>query len=222
MLRSALRATRLGALAPARALSTLAPALRPLAPRASPLLRNCAPPRLAPSPLRTLCSSAEGFAPPPPPLPRSGLGGPVQRGGMAGAASEAMRRMPRNPGQAGVISIRSTWNNTIVNVADAAYRTKAVVSAGTAGFKKSKRSSVFAMEKTLSLAFSKARAAGIRRVMLTLTGPAVFLRKPLFRQVREATGLRVMKLRMAHNVPHGGCRPRKSRRRRIKTKAKRR
>ena len=32
--------------------------------------------------------------------------------------SEAMRRMPRNPGQAGVISIRSTWNNTIVNVAD--------------------------------------------------------------------------------------------------------
>ena len=96
------------------------------------------------------------------------------------------------------------------------------MSAGTAGFKKSKRSSVFAMEKTLSLAFSKARAAGIRRVMLTLTGPAVFLRKPLFRQVREATGLRVMKLRMAHNVPHGGCRPRKSRRRRIKTKAKRR
>ena len=118
MLRSALRATRLGALAPTRALSTLAPALRPLAPRASPLLRNCAPPRLAPSPLRTLCSSAEGFAPPPPPLPRSGLGGPVQRGGMAGAASEQMRRMPRNPGQAGVISIRSTWNNTIVNVAD--------------------------------------------------------------------------------------------------------
>jgi ribosomal protein S11 len=62
----------------------------------------------------------------------------------------------------------------------------------------------------------------IRKVMINMTGPAIVLRKPLFRQIREQTDVRVMKLRTSDSVPHGGCRPRKSRRRRYKTKARRR
>lgn len=93
---------------------------------------------------------------------------------------------------------------------------------GSVGFKKSKRSSQFATERTISEAFSKARALGVRRVMISMRGPAVMLRKPLFKQLREESGLRIVKLRMADNVPHGGCRPRKSRRRRWKTKARKR
>ena len=96
------------------------------------------------------------------------------------------------------------------------------LAAGTVGFKKSKRSSQFATEKAISEAFVKAKSVGIRRVMISMSGPAITLRKPLFKQVREQVSLRIVKLRMADNVPHGGCRPRKSRRRRWKTKARRR
>lgn len=121
---------------------------------------------------------------------------------------------------AGVIAIRNTWNNTLVSIADASYKQLGSASGGTVGFKKSKRSSQFATEKCLSAAFAKAREVGIHRVHLRLSGPAVLVRKPLFRQLREEVGLRIMKLTYNDNVPHGGCRPRKSRRRRWKTRAR--
>lgn len=122
----------------------------------------------------------------------------------------------------GVIAIQNTWNNTLISVSDSSYKQLGFVSGGTVGFKKSKRSSQFATEKAISEAFAKARSVGIRRVMISMSGPAITLRKPLFKQIREQTGLRIVKLRMSDNVPHGGCRPRKSRRRRWKTKARRR
>ena len=59
---------------------------------------------------------------------------------------------------------------------------------------------------------------GIRKVMVVMCGTAMVLRKPLMNMIREQSQVRIMKLRMQSSVPHGGCRPRKSRRRRIKTK----
>jgi hypothetical protein len=65
------------------------------------------------------------------------------------------------------------------------FKPASVVPLGTVGFKKSKRSSQFATEKVISESFAKARAAGIRRVMITMSGSAIMLRKPLFKQLRE-------------------------------------
>ena len=140
-------------------------------------------------------------------------GSPSRRG--TGKGAKASRPV------AGILSVRSTWNNTHVTISDTDYKVKGQVSAGTAGFKKSKRSSFFATERVLADAFAKAREIGIRRVMVHMTGPAVVLRKPLLKQLREQTKLRIMKLRMSDSVPHGGCRPRKSRRRRYRTKSRR-
>ena len=120
----------------------------------------------------------------------------------------------------GVISIKNTWNNTLVSISNLQYKQLGRVTGGSAGFKKSKRSSQFATEKVISDAFTKAKSYGIKRVMLSLSGPAISLRKPLFKGLRDELGLRIMKLRMNDNVPHGGCRPRKSRRRRWRTKAR--
>jgi len=120
----------------------------------------------------------------------------------------------------GVIAIKHTWNNTLISISDSNYKQLGFVSGGSAGFKKSKRSSQFATEKAIALAFKKARSVGIRRVMISMRGPAIMLRKPLFRQLRDEVGLRIMKLRMTDNVPHGGCRPRKSRRRKFRTRAR--
>jgi len=61
---------------------------------------------------------------------------------------------------------------------------------------------------------------GLRKVMINMTGPAIMLRKPLLRQLREQSQLRIMKLRLSDSVPHGGCRPRKARRRKYKTRAR--
>ena len=119
-----------------------------------------------------------------------------------------------------MIAIRNTWNNTLVSISNSCYKQLGLVTGGSAGFKKSKRSSQFATEKVISDAFAKAKCFGIRKVMISLTGPAISLRKPLFKGLRDETGLRIMKLRMTDNVPHGGCRPRKSRRRRWRTKAR--
>ena len=58
----------------------------------------------------------------------------------------------------GVISINTKWNNTLIDISDTAFNTKATVTAGSCGFKKSKRASVFATEKTVSEAFVKARS----------------------------------------------------------------
>ena len=124
--------------------------------------------------------------------------------------------------QGGVLAIKNTWNNTMVSISNSSYKQVGFVSAGTVGFKKSKRSSQFATERVMSEAFAKARSLGIRRVMLSMRGPAISLRKTLFRSIRDETNMRIVKLRMSDNVPHGGCRPRKSRRRRWKTKARRR
>lgn len=121
----------------------------------------------------------------------------------------------------GVIAIKNTWNNTLISISDSSYKQLGFVSGGTVGFKKSKRSSQFATEKALTTAFEKAKDLGIRKVMIAMTGPALTLRKPLFKQLREDVGIRVMKLKMNDNVPHGGCRPRKSRRRRWRTKSRR-
>ena len=121
----------------------------------------------------------------------------------------------------GVIAIKNTWNNTLISISNSSYKQLGFVSGGSVGFKKSKRSSQFATEKTISEAFAKARSVGIRKVMLALSGPAISLRKPLFKSIRDESGIRIMKLKMNDNVPHGGCRPRKSRRRRWKTKARR-
>eukprot|EP00316_Scyphosphaera_apsteinii_P017712 CAMPEP_0119325074 /NCGR_PEP_ID=MMETSP1333-20130426/64917_1 /TAXON_ID=418940 /ORGANISM="Scyphosphaera apsteinii, Strain RCC1455" /LENGTH=194 /DNA_ID=CAMNT_0007332951 /DNA_START=15 /DNA_END=599 /DNA_ORIENTATION=+ len=123
--------------------------------------------------------------------------------------------------QSGVLSVQNSWNNTIITISDMDYKTKGWVSGGSVGFKGSKRASFFAMEKCMSEAFIKARQLGMRRLMINMTGPAIVLRKPLLRQLREQSKMRIMKLRMSDSVPHGGCRPRKSRRRRYKTRARR-
>jgi hypothetical protein len=80
----------------------------------------------------------------------------------AAGLDTAMRQMaPKGRARkstAGVLSIRNTWNNTLVTISDMEYKVKGWMTAGAAGFKKSKRSSYFAMEKCLSDAFLKARA----------------------------------------------------------------
>ena len=76
----------------------------------------------------------------------------------------------------GVITINNSWNNTKCNIADTAFNTKGTVTGGTVGFKKSKRSSVFARERTITESFVKARQLGLRKVMVVMCGNALVLR----------------------------------------------
>lgn len=213
----------------------------------SPRLLAAAPSLAVPRPAAVAClrgNLSSSLCTPPPPLqPASSLvrmlSTRVRPGGgssLAGLEQAGMPRLERDSrgrsigalkggkgrrALGGVIAIKNTWNNTLISISDSSYKQLGFVSGGTVGFKKSKRSSQFATEKALTTAFEKAKDLGIRKVMIAMTGPALTLRKPLFKQLREDVGIRVMKLKMNDNVPHGGCRPRKSRRRRWRTKSRR-
>jgi small subunit ribosomal protein S11 len=227
-----MRRSLLGAAASASGLLLRRPvAALPCATQSLPrLLSGCAHapaltsagPLLRPAPARTALSTALLQ---PRSLSSSAAG--LERAGMPRLEFDSRGR-PQGPQKggkgrkslSGVLAIRNTWNNTHVAISDSRYKLKGWVTGGSVGFKKSKRASQFATEKCMTEAFRKAKALGIRRVSLRMSGPAIMLRKPLFKQIRDEVGLRIMKLRMTDNVPHGGCKPRKSRRRKWKTKAR--
>ena len=190
------------------------PPLQPLSPCAMPcgrsLLLDAVLPRQR---TRGLSSSLAG-------IQQAGL--PRMERDARGRAVGPAKGGKARKNQGGVLAIKNTWNNTLISISNSSYKQVGFVSAGTVGFKKSKRSTQFATERAISEAFAKARSFGIRRAMITMRGPAIALRKPLFKQLRDEVGIRIVKLRMTDNVPHGGCRPRKSRRRRWKTRARRR
>ena len=124
----------------------------PSAPRCPHAPAVCPLPARAPA-FRALSSgsSAAGF--------ESTLRAPARSSDAPSArlrASSHQQRASRS--FAGVLSVRNSWNNTIVTISDMDYKTKATVSSGSAGFKKGKRSSFFAMEKCVQEAFRKAHA----------------------------------------------------------------
>ena len=124
--------------------------------------------------LRSLCRAAmSGVQLARPPTRLSQLGGAFFSSSAAGldtAMRSAGSRGRQRKSIAGVLSIKNTWNNTLVTISDIDYKVKGWMTAGAAGFKKSKRSSYFAMEKCLSEAFQKARSVS-SRLIITFRSP---------------------------------------------------
>ncbi|MCL5292237.1 MAG: 30S ribosomal protein S11 [Actinobacteria bacterium] len=110
----------------------------------------------------------------------------------------------------GVAHIRSTFNNTIVTISDQAGNTVSWESAGTVGFKGSRKSTPFAAQMAAESAARKAQEHGMKRVDVKVKGPGAG-RETAIRTL-QATGLEVVGISDVTPVPHNGCRPRKRRR----------
>ncbi|MDR7427952.1 MAG: 30S ribosomal protein S11 [Armatimonadota bacterium] len=120
------------------------------------------------------------------------------------------RRRERKNVPTGVAHIQSTFNNTIVTIADPQGNVLAWASAGTSGFKGSRKGTPFAAGLAAEAAARKAMEHGVRQVEVYVKGPGAG-REAAIRSL-QAAGLEVNLIKDVTPIPHNGCRPPKRRR----------
>ena len=128
------------------------------------------------------------------------------------AAKKVVRtkRKERKNIETGVAHIRSTFNNTIVTIADTRGNVLSWASAGGLGFRGSRKSTPFAAQMAAEQAAKAAMEHGLRTVEVFVKGPGSG-REAAIRAL-QACGLEVTSIRDVTPVPHNGCRPPKRRR----------
>ena len=120
------------------------------------------------------------------------------------------RRRERKAVPIGRAYIQSTFNNTIVTLTDPGGNVIAWGSAGTVGFKGSRKSTAFAAQRAAEDAARKGKEHGIRQIEVLVRGPGAG-REAAIRSL-QAMGIAVTSIRDVTPIPHNGCRPRKRRR----------
>jgi small subunit ribosomal protein S11 len=120
------------------------------------------------------------------------------------------RRVVRRNIPSGQAHISATFNNTIITITDPAGNTVTWASAGTSGFKGSRKSTPYAAQMAGEKVSRQALDQGMREVDVLVKGPGPG-REAAIRALQQA-GLRVMSIRDVTPIPHNGCRPRKKRR----------
>jgi len=111
----------------------------------------------------------------------------------------------------GVVYISATYNNTVITVTDEAGNVISWSSAGSLGFKGSKKSTPYAAQQAVEDAMNKAMEHGIKEVGIKVQGPGSG-RETAVKSVGAIEGIRVMWLKDITPLPHNGCRPPKRRR----------
>jgi small subunit ribosomal protein S11 len=106
--------------------------------------------------------------------------------------------------------IYSTFNNTLVSITDGEGNVIAYSSAGTVGFKGSRKGTAFAAQRAAEQAARRSMDQGLRQVDVYIRGPGAG-REAAIRSLQGA-GLMVTSIRDVTPIPHNGCRPPKRRR----------
>jgi len=110
----------------------------------------------------------------------------------------------------GIAHIQSTFNNTIVTISDLKGNVIAWASAGTIGFKGTRKGTPFAAQIVADSAAKKAIERGVREVSVQIKGPGAG-RETAIRALQIA-GIEITFIRDVTPIPHNGCRPPKRRR----------
>ena len=126
------------------------------------------------------------------------------------AVKTRVRRADRKNIAVGQAHIKSSFNNTIVSITDPQGNVIAWQSAGTVGFKGSRKSTPFAAQMAAEACAKAAQDHGMRKVAVFVKGPGSG-RETAIRSL-QAAGLEVTSIQDKTPTPHNGCRPRKRRR----------
>ncbi len=121
-----------------------------------------------------------------------------------------VKRADRKNIAVGQAHIKSSFNNTIISITDPQGNVIAWQSAGTVGFKGSRKSTPFAAQMAAEACAKIAQEHGMRKVAVLVKGPGPG-RETAIRSL-QAAGLEVMSIQDKTPTPHNGCRPRKRRR----------
>src|SRR3982074_2587372 len=130
-------------------------------------------------------------------------GGPATKG-------KPQKKKVRKNISTGIAHIQSTFNNTVVTITDVNGNVIAWSSAGSRGFKGSRKSTPFAAQVAAGDAAAKAMEHGLKNVSGMAEGPGAG-RESALRAI-AAAGLKVSLIRDITPIPHNGCRPPKRRR----------
>jgi small subunit ribosomal protein S11 len=129
---------------------------------------------------------------------------------MARAQSRTKKKREKKNIPVGVVHIKATFNNTLVTITDPTGNVVSWSSAGTQGFKGSRKGTPFAAQLAAQDAARKAMDHGMRNVDVFVKGPGAGREAAL--RALQAAGLSVNLIRDVSPIPHNGCRPPKRRR----------
>ena len=126
------------------------------------------------------------------------------------AGGRRPRRRERKNISYGVAHIKSSFNNTIVTIADQQGNVISWASAGNVGFKGSRKSTPFAAQMAAEQAGRKAMEHGIRKVDVHVRGPGSGHETAI--RSLQGVGIEITGIKDVTPIPHNGCRPAKRRR----------
>ena len=133
---------------------------------------------------------------------------------MAKEAATAQRGKPRKRERknitSGVAHVNATFNNTMITIADAQGNVIAWASAGSQGFKGSRKSTPFAAQIAGEQAGRRAAEHGMKSLEVQVRGPGSGRESAL--RALQSVGFTITSIRDVTPIPHNGCRPRKRRR----------
>ena len=121
-----------------------------------------------------------------------------------------VKRRDRKNITSGVAHVNATFNNTMITITDAQGNAISWSSAGTMGFKGSRKSTPYAAQMAAEDAAKKAMEHGLKTVEVNVAGPGSGRESAL--RALQAAGLVVTTIRDVTAIPHNGCRPPKRRR----------
>jgi small subunit ribosomal protein S11 len=119
------------------------------------------------------------------------------------------KKVRRHVGKA-VVYVKATFNNTQVTVTDPSGNVLCGASAGTVGFKGSRKSTPFAAQRAAEEAASRAKKIGVSEVEVRVRGAGSGRESAV--TALQAAGLRISAIEDVTPIPHDGCRPPKRRR----------
>ena len=124
--------------------------------------------------------------------------------------AKGKKRKARRNVSRGIAHIQSTFNNTIVTITDTAGDTLCTASAGTVGFKGSRKSTPYAAQRAAEACAEKASKFGVKEVEVRVKGPGAGRESAI--TALQASGLTVKVIEDVTPLPHNGCRAPKKRR----------
>ncbi|WP_028466800.1 MULTISPECIES: 30S ribosomal protein S11 [Nisaea] len=121
-----------------------------------------------------------------------------------------VKRRERKNITSGVAHVNATFNNTMITITDAQGNAISWSSAGTMGFKGSRKSTPYAAQVAAEDAGKKAAEHGMKTLEIEISGPGSGRESAL--RALQAVGFAVTSIRDVTPIPHNGCRPPKRRR----------
>jgi small subunit ribosomal protein S11 len=130
---------------------------------------------------------------------------------MANPAKKVVRKKKEKKNiPTGVAHIQATFNNTMITITDPVGNVLAWSTAGSKGFKGSRKSTPFAAQMAAEDAAKKAQEHGVRNIEVYVKGPGSGRESAL--RALQAAGFSISFIRDVTAIPHNGCRPPKRRR----------